>query len=310
MNAGHQAVLLKESIEGLSIVPHGIYVDGTFGRGGHSSAILERLDARGRLIAFDKDYDAVLYAKERFKHDSRFQIVHDSFAAIQQVAEQLDVVGKINGILLDLGVSSPQLDEAARGFSFMQEGPLDMRMNHHQPLDAAKYVNHASDSDMARVFKEYGEERFAMRIARAIVKAREEQGPIETTARLAEIVKQANPKWEKHKHPATRVFQAIRIHINAELSDLADGLKAAVQVLAHEGRLAVISFHSLEDRIVKQFMKLEEEGIPLPMGVPVKASFLKKGFKRIGKAIKPSEEEMQHNVRSRSAILRIGEKIS
>jgi len=309
MNAGHQAVLLNEAIEGLAIRPQGVYVDGTFGRGGHSRAILDRLNESGRLIAFDKDYDAVLYAKEQFKHDTRFQIIHESFASIQTVAQQFDLIGKINGVLLDLGVSSPQLDEAERGFSFMQEGPLDMRMNHHQPMDAAKYVNHTSASDMAQVFKQYGEERFAMRIARAIVKAREE-GVIDTTAKLAEIVKQANPKWEKHKHPATRVFQAIRIHINAELSDLAEGLKAAVEVLAHEGRLAVISFHSLEDRIVKQFMKLQEEGIQLPMGVPVKASFLKKAFKRMGKPIKPSEEEMQHNVRSRSAILRIGEKIS
>lgn len=310
MNAGHQAVLLKESIEGLAIVPDGIYMDGTFGRGGHSRAILDCLSDDGRLIAFDKDYDAVAYANEHFKHDKRFSIVHDSFAAIEAVATQFEVSRKVNGILLDLGVSSPQIDNAERGFSFMQQGPLDMRMNHHQAFDAAKFVNQASVTEMARVFKEYGEERFALRIARAIEKAREEQGDIETTAMLAEIVKQANPKWEKHKHPATRVFQAIRIHINAELSDLTAGLSAAVHVLAKHGRLAVISFHSLEDRIVKQFMKIEAEGIPLPIGVPMKASEMKQGFKRIGKAIKPTKEEMQHNVRARSAILRIGEKTS
>ncbi len=310
MGAEHQAVLLRESIEGLAIVPDGIYVDGTFGRGGHAEAILQCLNESGRLIAIDKDPDAIEYAAHRFGEDKRFSIVHDSFAMLHTIARELDICGKINGILLDLGVSSPQLDNPLRGFSFMHEGPLDMRMNLDQAFSAAVFVNSAPVTEMTKIFKEYGEERFALRIARAIEHAREERGPIETTALLAEIVKQANPKWEKHKHPATRVFQAIRIHVNGELTDLTAGLTHGVDVLAQGGRLVVISFHSLEDRIVKQFMRGKEDGVLLPAGVPIKASEIKKEFKRIGKAIKPSDEEMKQNVRARSAVLRIGEKIS
>ena len=310
MSVGHQAVLLKESIAGLAIVPDGIYVDATFGRGGHTAAILEQLNQQGRLIAFDKDQDAILHAQECFGHDQRLQMVHDSFAEIDAVITKLGVAGTVNGVLFDLGVSSPQLDQPQRGFSFMQDGPLDMRMNHQQRFDAKIFVNQASVAEMTQVFKEYGEERFALRIARAIEKARMTAGPIDTTLKLAEIVKQANPKWEKHKHPATRVFQAIRIHVNAELTDLIKGLKGALNILAVGGRLAVISFHSLEDRIVKQFMKYEAEGEPIPKGVPMRAMDLKQTFKRIGKAIKPSEAEMQVNVRARSAVLRIGEKLS
>lgn len=310
MGAEHQAVLLREAIEGLAIVPDGIYVDGTFGRGGHSEAILSRLNESGRLIAIDKDPDAIAHAHARFSADKRFTMVHDSFAAIDTIAREHDLDGRINGILLDLGVSSPQLDNPERGFSFMNDGPLDMRMNLDQTLSAAVFVNHASVEDMTRVFREYGEERFALRIARAIEHARETTGRIETTAVLAEIVKQANPKWEKHKHPATRVFQAIRIHVNGELTDLPEGLARGLEVLAVGGRMAVISFHSLEDRIVKQFMKGKEEGVQLPRGLPIQTSAIKKEFKRIGKAIKPSEEEMKHNVRARSAVLRIGEKLS
>jgi 16S rRNA (cytosine1402-N4)-methyltransferase len=208
-----------------------------------------------------------------------------------------------------LGVSSPQLDNPERGFSFMQQGPLDMRMDLSQDLDAARFVNKAEATEMAKVFKEYGEERFAGRIARAIVSAREEN-PILTTAALAEIVKAANPKWEKHKHPATRVFQAIRIHINQELMDLTACLKQCVKTLTVGGRLVVISFHSLEDRIVKHFMREEEQGLRPPPGVPVRAIDIKTCFKRVGKAIKPSDDEIKQNVRSRSAVLRIGEKIA
>ncbi|MDP1604808.1 MAG: 16S rRNA (cytosine(1402)-N(4))-methyltransferase RsmH [Legionella sp.] len=305
----HQSVLLHESIEGLAIKPNGIYVDGTFGRGGHSRAILQQLAPNGRLYAIDKDLAAIEFAKQHFSEDTRFQIFQGSFARLGEFAKEANIYGQIDGVLLDLGVSSPQLDDASRGFSFMQQGPLDMRMDHTQRLDAAQYINHAEANEMAKIFREYGEERFAGRIARAIVAAREET-PILTTDVLAEIVKEANPKWEKHKHPATRVFQALRIHINEELTDLKTGLEVAFDVLAVGGRLSIISFHSLEDRIVKQFMRKKEEGNRPPPGVPVRAKDITTCFKRIGKAIKPQEEEIKNNIRSRSAVLRIGEKIA
>lgn len=305
----HETVLLQESIDGLAITASGIYVDGTFGRGGHSRAILERLGEKGKLIAIDKDQEAIHYAKAQFLNDERFEIVHGTFANLTDIAKKKGVYGCINGILLDLGVSSPQLDNPARGFSFMHQGPLDMRMDIEQDLDAARFVNKASVKEMSQVFKQYGEERFAQRIAAAIVTARKEQ-PILTTMALAKIVTAANPKWEKYKHPATRVFQAIRIYINQELTDLTDCLNQCIAALAVKGRLVVISFHSLEDRIVKQFMRMEEQRGTPPLGVPVKARDIKTCFKRIGKAIKPQEGEVRQNVRSRSAVLRIGEKIA
>lgn len=304
----HRSVLLKEAVDGLNIIKDGIYVDGTFGRGGHSRAILEQLSPDGQLIAFDKDLEALAFAEAHFSQDPRFSIVHASFATLEAVAKERQIVGKINGILLDLGVSSPQLDNPERGFSFMQDGPLDMRMDAHQTLSAATFVNEAKAEEMAEIFREYGEERFAGRIARAIVEARAIK-PILTTSVLAEIVKEANPKWEKHKHPATRVFQAIRIHVNQELTDLSKALKQGVEVMAIGGRLSVISFHSLEDRIVKQFMKKMEQGNAPPRGVPVREVDIQTCFKRVSKAIKPHDEEVRVNVRARSAVLRIGEKI-
>lgn len=303
----HQSVLLQEAVHGLAIKADGIYVDGTFGRGGHARAILHHLSSKGRLLAIDKDPVAVAYAQDHFSLDPRFTLFQGSFAELPRFAEQAQVYGKIDGILLDLGVSSPQLDEASRGFSFMQEGPLDMRMDLTQAMRAADFVNKADEKELVRVFREYGEERFSGRIARAIVAARE-KSPITTTQTLAEIIKQANPKWEKHKHPATRVFQAIRIHINQELTDLSACLDTIMDVLAVGGRLAIISFHSLEDRIVKQFMRAKEQGMRPPPGVPVRASEMATCFKRIGKAIKPSDEEIKQNARARSAVLRIGEK--
>lgn len=303
----HQSVLLHESINALQIKADGIYVDATFGRGGHSREILTHLNNAGRLIAIDKDREAVEHAKQHFSTDPRFNIAQGSFANLDAVAKQFNVHGQINGILLDLGVSSPQLDNPERGFSFMQHGPLDMRMDQEQSLSAAQFINTAKASDMADIFRQYGEERFSGRIARAIVEARE-QTPIMTTDVLAEIVKQANPKWEKHKHPATRVFQAIRIHVNQELIDLTNCLKQCLEVMAIGGRLAVISFHSLEDRIVKQFMRDQEQGMRFPPGVPMKACDIKTSFKRVGKAIKPHDDEIRQNVRARSAVLRIGEK--
>lgn len=305
----HQSVLLNECIEGLNIKPEGIYFDGTFGRGGHSAEILKRLSDKGCLFAIDKDVDAIEHAKNTLGHDARFKIFHASFADIKACAEEAGVSGRIDGILLDLGVSSPQLDNPERGFSFMQDGPLDMRMDTTQGESAADFVNNATAETMAWVFKTYGEERFSGRIARAIVEARENEA-FKTTLQLAEVVKAANPKWERHKHPATRVFQAIRIHVNRELDDLKQCLKDGLDVLAPGGRLVVISFHSLEDRIVKQFMRDEEAGEQPPLGVPLRNIDIKTNFKRVGKAIKPKDDEVNVNVRARSAVLRIGEKIS
>lgn len=307
--ATHQSVLLNESITGLAIKGDGVYFDGTFGRGGHSREILRHLNEEGLLYAIDKDLDAIAYAKEHFEQDKRFHIVQGSFAKIQEFATEVGVLGKVNGILLDLGVSSPQLDNPERGFSFMQQGPLDMRMDRSQAMSAARFVNETEADEMAAVFKLYGEERFSGRIARAIVAARN-KAPIATTLQLAEIVKEANPKWEKHKHPATRVFQAIRIYINQELNDLKNCLEQCVHILAPKGRLVVISFHSLEDRIVKQFMRNKEEGTKPPPEVPIRYEELKTSFKRIGKAIMPQQSEVNENARARSAVLRIGEKLA
>ncbi|OGV50935.1 MAG: 16S rRNA (cytosine(1402)-N(4))-methyltransferase [Legionellales bacterium RIFCSPHIGHO2_12_FULL_42_9] len=305
----HESVLLEESLSGLLIKPDGVYVDGTFGRGGHSKAILARLSSKGRLFAIDKDLEAVAYANQHFSKDMRFKLFHGSFARIADFAEEAGVYGQIDGILLDLGVSSPQFDDETRGFSFMKEGPLDMRMNTEQALSAAEFVNTADVDDMIHVFREYGEERFARRIANAIVEERV-KAPIVSTQVLAEIVKKANPRWEKHKHPATRVFQAVRIHINNELDELKSFLEQSVDVLAVGGRLVIISFHSLEDRLVKRFMQVKEQGVPLPRGLPIRSMSEERCFKRVGKAIKASDVEVQHNIRSRSAILRVGEKLA
>ena len=306
---GHQPVLLNECIEGLVIKPDGVYIDGTFGRGGHSKALIEQLGQSGRLIAIDKDNEALSYAKQHFEHDERFEIFQGSFANIRDFAKRADVLGQVDGVLLDLGVSSPQLDNAERGFSFVHDGPLDMRMDHTQSYSAFDFVNNASIEHMTQTFREYGEEKFSGRIARAIARFREEKN-ITTTGTLAEIIKDANPRWEKHKHPATRVFQAIRIEVNQELNDLKKCLDDCLDVLKIGGRLVVISFHSLEDRVVKQFMRQMERGPQLPKNIPIKASDLMTNFKRIGKAIKPSDVEVYDNVRARSAVLRIGEKIS
>lgn len=308
MNA-HTPVLINEVIKGLDIVPNGVYFDCTFGRGGHSQEILSRLSPIGRLIAIDKDLTAVEYAKQKFAGDPRFQIEHASFKDIAEIAKKYDVVGKVNGVFMDLGVSSPQLDNEERGFSFINDGPLDMRMDITQSLNAEKFINEASEQEMAMIFEDFGEEKFAKRIARAIVNARSTKR-ITKTLELAEIVKAANPKWEKHKHPATRVFQAIRIHVNQELSDLMKVLDQSLDVLTDTGRLVVISFHSLEDRIVKRFMQYQEKGDEVPVEIPIKYQDIKQSFRRIGKAIKPVKAEVQQNIRARSAVLRIGEKLS
>lgn len=305
----HTSVLLDECIEGLGIRGDGIYMDGTFGRGGHSAAILAALGPEGRLYAVDKDAAAVAFGEERFAGDARFHIAQRSFAELLDYAKEQGVAGKVDGLLLDLGVSSPQLDDAGRGFSFMQDGPLDMRMNRDAGQSAAEWLAEASAADITRVLKEYGEERFAKRIAHAIVTTRDEQ-PITTTAQLAALIAKASPVHDRHKHPATRSFQAIRIFINRELEDLQVLLDDALELLAAGARLVIISFHSLEDRIVKRFMADAARGEQFPKGLPVPDSARNPKLKLIGKAIRASEAEVAANPRARSAVLRIAERLA
>ncbi|MFA0812093.1 16S rRNA (cytosine(1402)-N(4))-methyltransferase RsmH [Microbulbifer epialgicus] len=303
----HRSVLLREAVDALVTDPDGFYIDGTFGRGGHSAAILEQLSPSGKLLAVDKDPQAIDYARDRFAGESRFSIWHGSFADMDRAAAEQ--AGRVNGILLDLGVSSPQLDQAERGFSFMQDGPLDMRMDTSRGISAAQWINTEGEAEMARVFKEYGEERFARRMAAAIVRRRA-QKTFERTLDLAEVVKEANPAWEKGKHPSTRVFQAIRIHINGELDDLRNALEKSLQLLAPGGRLVAISFHSLEDRMVKRFIREKERGPQLPRGLPVMDSQITKTLRSVGKAVKADDVEVDENLRSRSAVMRVAEKLS
>ena len=304
----HQTVLLREAVEALVTAADGVYVDGTFGRGGHSRAVLERLAPAGRLLAVDKDPAAAAVAAEFGAADPRFSFFHGSFAALPAELRGLGIAG-LDGILLDLGVSSPQLDDSERGFSFQHDGPLDMRMDTSSGETAAQWLARAPEQEIAGVLKEYGEERFARRIAGAIVTARAES-PIVGTGRLAKIVSEANPRWEKHKNPATRSFQGIRIHINRELEDLAALLAQALGLLKVGGRLVVISFHSLEDRLVKRYMRDMARGDPLPAGVPVRDSALNRHMRLVGKAVRASDQEVALNPRARSAIMRIAEKIS
>lgn len=304
----HQPVLMQEIIEALALKPDGIYIDATFGRGGHSRAILERLGAQGRLYAIDKDPAAAEFAERQFGQDARFVLLQDSFSKLSELANQQQITGKVDGILLDLGVSSPQLDDAQRGFSFLRDGPLDMRMDTRTGYTAAQWLAHAKEHDIAKVLREYGEERHAKRIARAIVNERVVT-PIETTGQLAAIVSAANPAWEKHKHPATRAFQAIRIFINQELNELQVTLNQALEALAIGGRLAVVSFHSLEDRIVKRFIRHHARAENIPVDLPVIASMIRSRLLGLGRGIKPTAAEIEENSRSRSAILRVAEKL-
>ena len=300
--AEHVSVLLAESVSALSVRADGSYLDGTFGRGGHSREILSLLSPSGQLMAVDKDPAAEASAKA-LADDSRFRFVAGSFADISNFVgdESLD------GILLDLGVSSPQLDDAARGFGFAGDGPLDMRMDTRSGMTAAEWIASAPEQEIADVIKTYGEERFAKRMASAIVKVRVDT-PITGTRQLASIIAEANPKWEPNKHPATRAFQAIRIFINRELEDLELALSSMVDKLVIGGRLVVISFHSLEDRIVKRFMRDQARGVQLPRHVPVLDSDVGKTLNLIGKAVKPSDEEIARNPRSRSAVMRVAER--
>lgn len=304
----HRSVLLDQAVELLVVEPEGRYIDGTFGRGGHSRRILLQLGEAGRLLAVDKDPEAVRFGEQLAAEDGRFVVYHGSFAEMDRAAARQDwQAGSVSGILLDLGVSSPQLDDATRGFSFMSDGPLDMRMDPTQSPSAADWLNTADEREIADVLWTFGEERFSRRIARAVVMQRQEE-PLRTTRELAELTSRAVPRKEKHKHPATRTFQAIRIYINRELEDLEAGLKQAVELLAPGGRLVVISFHSLEDRIVKRFMRDLARGPQLPRGLPVTAAEQQTPFQLVGKALRASDEEVAENVRARSAVMRIIER--
>ncbi len=301
----HVPVLLEETLQALKLREDGFYVDATCGRGGHSQAILERLGPRGRVFALDRDPQAVNAVRARFAADTRFEIHHAPFSQLESLLAAQS--GRVDGILFDLGVSSPQLNEAARGFSFLREGPLDMRMDPTRGESAAQWLNGADESEIASVLRDYGEERFARRIARAIVREREQQ-PITTTRALAEIIARAVPTRERGKDPATRSFQAIRIFINRELEEIEGTLPQAVRLLAPGGRIAVISFHSLEDRLVKHFLRAEAKGEELPHGLPVRAHEVRTRLRLVGKAIKPSERETARNPRARSAVLRVAER--
>jgi 16S rRNA (cytosine1402-N4)-methyltransferase len=308
-DAAHLSVLLNESIVGLDIKPDGIYIDATFGRGGHSKLILEHLSENGRLIALDRDPEAIK-AAEVLGDDKRFQIEHVTFSQIVEVTEKLNLHGKVDGILMDLGVSSPQLDDAARGFSFMRNGPLDMRMDPSKGISAAEWLKYADEDDICQVIKEFGEEKFGRRIANAIVNTRQEN-PLTTTLQLAELIDQAVPVKDKFKHPATRSFQGIRIYINSELEEIREGLKGALSSLKSGGRLAVISFHSLEDRLVKRFMREQSRGKQFPARMPITEAEIQasRAMKLIGKAHKPSAQELEHNNRARSSVMRVAEKL-
>ncbi|EXJ15483.1 16S rRNA (cytosine(1402)-N(4))-methyltransferase RsmH [Imhoffiella purpurea] len=304
----HTPVLLEESVSALVWHPDGIYIDGTFGRGGHSRAILERLGAAGRLIGIDRDPEAVAVGEDLAARDARFSIHHGPFSSIGDVAHRTGVAGRVCGILLDLGVSSPQLDSAERGFSFSAEGPLDMRMNPGCGMSAADWLARAEESEIAAVLRDLGEERFAKRIARVLV-AERAVAPIVSTHRLAELVARAVPTREPGKHPATRTFQALRIRVNDELEEVRDCLGQVCGLLADAGRLVVISFHSLEDRIVKRFIRDESRGPQLPKGLPVQASEVRGRLRAIGKQVRPSEAELAVNPRARSAVMRVAERL-
>lgn len=302
----HTSVLLDGAVDTLIHDASGCYLDGTFGRGGHSRAILSRLSPEGRLIALDRDPDAI--AEAQHIDDGRFEIVRAEFARLAEVAREQGVYGQLSGILLDIGVSSPQLDDAERGFSFLRDGPLDMRMDPSQGESAAQWLARVGEAEMASVFKRHGEERYARRLARAIIARRTEQ-PFTRTEDLAAVVKAAHPAWEKGKHPATRVFQAIRIEVNGELDQLDAALDAALEALAPGGHLVVISFHSLEDRRVKRFIRDHVRGdTNVPRGIPLRDDQLQRRLESLGKAMRASDDEVADNPRARSAVMRMARK--
>ncbi len=302
----HITVLLDEAVHALNVKSNGVYVDGTFGRGGHSKKILQQLGMDGRLIAFDRDLSAL--ASGQAIDDARFCIIHSHFAAMQEKLAQIGIL-KVDGILLDLGISSPQIDEAERGFSFRYDAPLDMRMDQSGGQTATEFLRSTTEQQLAGVIKNYGEERFAKSIARAIIAERDDGRAITTTGQLAQVVAGAVTRFEPGQNPATRTFQALRIFINQELEELSLTLPQCIGLLKPFGRLAVISFHSLEDRIVKQFVRDQQDRDDLPANFPVRAVDLPQPkLMSVGKAIKPSAKEVKMNPRSRSAVLRVAER--
>lgn len=309
MSSPHVSVLHDEVIAGLAIRPDGYYVDGTYGRGGHARSILNALDAGGRLIVMDRDPEAIASARENLASDDRVTIIHDDYVNMPARVADLELGEQIDGVLLDLGVSSPQLDDAARGFSFQHSGPLDMRMNPERGQSAAEWLAEADESEIARVLWEFGEERHSRRIARRIVERRQVT-PIEDTVGLAELIAGVVPRPKNNRHPATRSFQAIRIHINQELSQLQSLLEAIFDILKIGGRLLVISFHSLEDRLVKRFFKAQSNAPRIPRGLPLRDSEIDSGIRlhTLGKAIRAGKKELADNPRARSAVLRIAER--
>lgn len=306
----HLPVMYAEALQQLAIKKDGIYIDCTFGRGGHSQGILNLLGQNGQLLAFDRDSDAINsdYAQAMLT-DERFKLMHSCFSELENIINSVNLSGKVDGILLDLGVSSPQLDNPERGFSFLRDGFLDMRMDGNAGISAEQWLASVDENDLIKILFDYGEERFARRIARAIVEKRAES-PIKTTRQLSELIENSIPIREKHKHPATRTFQAIRIEINRELDELKAVLEQSVRVLGPGGRLVVISFHSLEDRIVKRFIR-DESGAKYNLGkLPIKEADIAKGsLKRLGKALKASKQEISQNPRARSAIMRVAERV-
>ena len=302
----HVPVLLNEAVDALAIQPGGNYLDVTYGRGGHAGKIIQQLGPRGFLFALDKDPDAVRQARLKFDKEPRFKIAHSDFADAAQVLSNESMLGQFDGILADLGVSSPQLDSPQRGFSFSKDGPLDMRMDSESGASAADWISVATVDEMVRVFREFGEERYAPRIARAIVAFRDTKTIVSTT-QLANIVKQAHPKWERGKHPATRVFQAIRIHVNGELDALKSLLRDSSRLLKTKGRLVIISFHSIEDRMVKRFMRAGFQANQQPRNLPSTIA-QQHPFRVISKPITPMLEETSFNPRARSSVLRVAEK--
>ncbi len=306
----HHPVLFEESLLGLNIKKGDYYIDCTFGRGGHSRGILSKLDQDGCLLAFDRDLAATnsIYAEELLD-DQRFTLHHGCFSELEEVVNKYTWTGNVSGILMDLGVSSPQLDDPERGFSFLREGPLDMRMDVSSGISAAEWLARVDEKKLVSVLFEYGEERFSRRIAKAVIERRQESA-IQTTRELAQLIEKVVPKREKNKHPATRSFQAIRIEINDELGEIKKSLQQAVKVLKPGGRLVVISFHSLEDRIVKRFFKDESGRKYNPRKLPIKEIDIEQGMlKRVGKAVKAGMQEVQENPRARSAIMRIAERV-
>lgn len=302
----HCPVLLREAIEGVAIRPEGRYIDATFGRGGHTREILKRLSQKGQLMVIDLDLEAIAVAKEL--NDHRVSVMHGSYARLAEFVDLLGWTGSVDGILMDLGVSSPQLDTPERGFSFMRDGPLDMRMNTNEGVTACEWLASAEEVEIAKVLWEFGEERLSRRIARAIVREREKQ-PITRTAQLAAIIAKTVPAFKRKRHPATKSFQAIRIFVNRELEALSAMLAESLDVLRVGGRLSVITFHSLEDRIVKRFIAEQVRGRDVPRHLPISECDRHRRMKKIGGSVKPTEDDIRGNARARSARLRVAEKI-